>query len=129
MSRKVAGFAWKWKTKNMKIEDIKSKNLYDIEIEGNKYIWNTTAGDWVYSANSINEVGCVHKVLGYDLNYAGVIIGPDLKYDKKKNKVIIDKKNYYDYRGKDCIKSDQGLFKFISYMIYLRYFGHLCICM
>jgi len=71
LARVVAGYAWPWHTK-------KGTQNYDIEINGIKLVWNSTAQDWVNSPNAINEVGCIHTVQGYDLNYVGVIIGPEL---------------------------------------------------
>lgn len=114
LSRLVAGFAWKWETKGKTKEEIKRNNLYDIKIENEKFIWNTTNIDWVYSENAINEVGCVHTVHGYDLNYTGLIIGSDLKYDNKKKKIIIDKNNYFDKRGKTEISNEKKLFDYIT---------------
>jgi DUF2075 family protein len=51
---------------------------YDIEVDGLKLRWNGTDVDWVNSRNSLDEVGSIHTIQGYDLNYAGVIIGRDL---------------------------------------------------
>ena len=48
----------------------------------------------------LNEIGCIHTILGYDLNYVGVIIGPELKYDKLSNRIYIDSSHYYDINGK-----------------------------
>jgi DUF2075 family protein len=33
---------------------------------------------WIISPESINEVGCIHTCKGLELDYVGVIIGPDL---------------------------------------------------
>lgn len=93
LSRLVAGYAWPWTTKG-------KKDGYDIEIEGIKLIWNSTNIDWVSSSNSINEVGCIHTIQGYDLNYVGVIIGPELSYDEKNGTLVVDKEKYKDKNGK-----------------------------
>ncbi len=114
LSRRMAGFAWPWNTKGKNLSDIKNMNLYDIGIQNNQYIWNTTDVDWIYSENAINEIGCVHTVHGYDLNYAGVIIGPDLKYDIKKKKIIVDKTCYFDIKGKTQLESEEKLFEYIT---------------
>lgn len=82
LSRVVAGYAWPWHTK----PGSKSTQEHDIEIDNLKLVWNSTAQDWVNSKNAINEVGCIHTVQGYDLNYVGVIIGPEFYYDPLKNK-------------------------------------------
>ncbi|MCX6751747.1 MAG: DUF2075 domain-containing protein [Candidatus Nomurabacteria bacterium] len=92
LCRIVAGYAWEWKSKN-------NPNIHDIEIDGLKLFWNSTNQDWVNSKNAINEVGCIHTVQGYDLNYVGVIIGPELSYDEENNKLIINSDNYMDTNG------------------------------
>ena len=89
LCRNVAGYDWEWKSKNKSNEEIRKKDLYDFEFNGKKYIWNHTNNGWILSNNAVNEIGCVHTVQGYDLNYVGVIIGPDLSYNKEKNKIEV----------------------------------------
>lgn len=89
LCRNVAGYDWEWKTKDKSYEEIRKKGLYDFDFEGKKYIWNHTNNGWILSSNAVNEIGCVHTVQGYDLNYVGVIIGPDLSYNKEKNKIEV----------------------------------------
>ncbi len=74
LCRNVAGYAWKWQTKGLTYDEIISKGLCDIEINNMKLIWNTVGQDWVNSKHAIDEIGCIHTVQGYDLNYAGVIL-------------------------------------------------------
>ncbi|MGA0867229.1 MAG: DNA/RNA helicase domain-containing protein, partial [Candidatus Nanopelagicaceae bacterium] len=33
---------------------------------------------WIIDPDSVNEVGCIHTSQGLELDYVGVIIGPDL---------------------------------------------------
>lgn len=94
LSRLLAGYAWKWVSK-------KDKNAFDIEIGGEKLRWNSTQVDWIASPESLNEVGSIHTVQGYDLNYAGVIIGPDLKFDSLTGRLVFDRKSYADVKGKE----------------------------
>lgn len=94
LARLVAGFAWDWRSKD-------DKNQHDIEIEGEKLFWNRTATDWVSSKTSAEEVGSIHTVQGYDLNYAGVIIGSDLGYDKQADRIIFNRDNYFDVKGRE----------------------------
>ena len=103
LSRMVAGFAWKWISK-------KNKKVFDIVIGDTKLQWNGVTADWVNSSNSINEVGCIHTIQGYDLNYTGVIIGPELDYDFEQQKFIVNKKEYQDKAGKNTI-SDENILK------------------
>jgi DUF2075 family protein len=94
LSRLVAGFAWEWKSKT-------DKSAHDIDIEGHLFRWNSTQTDWIASKGSINEVGSIHTVQGYDLNYAGVIIGNDLRYDPARGGVYFDGASYFDKKGKE----------------------------
>lgn len=102
LSRMVAGYAWEWISN-------KDKSAYDIIIDNTKLRWNSVAIDWVNSINSADEVGCIHTTQGYDLNYTGVIIGPEIDYDFTKKQLIIDKNKYKDKAGKNTIKDDEIL--------------------
>ena len=99
LCRNVAGYAWKWITK-------KDKKAYDIVIGDNKYRWNSTYDNWITTPNAVNEIGCIHTVQGYDLNYLGVIIGEDIKYDPVTRQIYADKNNYFDQQGKSGVAED-----------------------
>jgi DUF2075 family protein len=103
LSRLVAGYAWEWISKN-------DKNKFDIILGNIQLKWNSVAVDWVNSPNAINEVGCIHTTQGYDLNYVGVIIGPEIDYDFDKNELVVYKDRYKDKAGKNTI-SDQAILK------------------
>lgn len=112
LSRLVAGFAWPWISKN-------DKNAYDIELEGIKLRWNSTSKDWISSPSSPSEVGSIHTVQGYDLNFAGVIIGSELGFDKYSGKIIFKRENYFDAKGKEnnptlgITYSDEDLLEYV----------------
>lgn len=106
LCRMVSGYAWPWASK-------KDPNTHDIEIQGLKLKWNSVNHNWVYSKNAINEVGCIHTVQGYDLNYAGVIIGPEISYDKEKNQFIIYPEKYMDMNGKRGVDNYDELKSYI----------------
>ncbi len=110
LSRVVAGYAWPWHTKPGR----NSSQKHDIEINGLKAVWNSTATDWVNSKNAINEVGCIHTVQGYDLNYVGVIIGPEFGYDPDKKKFFVDKEKYFDRNGRAGIQDPAELEQYIK---------------
>ncbi len=82
-SRMVAGYCWNWISKN-------NPELKDIIIGDYSATWNLTAHGqtWIIQPNSVSEVGCIHTCQGLDLNYVGVIIGPDLIV--RNGKVITD---------------------------------------
>jgi uncharacterized protein len=94
LSRLLAGYAWEYTTK-------KHPELFDIELEGIKLRWNQTVTDWVSSPTSPQEVGSIHTIQGYDLNYAGVIIGNDIGYDPVLKKMFLRRDNYFDKKGKE----------------------------
>jgi DUF2075 family protein len=94
LSRLVAGFAWPWLTK-------RDPDAYDIEIGPERLRWNSTARDWINSPKSPVEVGSIHTVQGYDLNYAGVIIGRDLGYDPVAKQLVFHRSEYFDKKGRE----------------------------
>lgn len=120
LARLVAGFAWPWKSKT-------SSSVYDIEIDECQLRWNTVARDWINSPRSIAEVGSIHTVQGYDLNYAGVIVGLDLRYDPVANQLVVDRDSYHDKKGKEnnprlgVRYTDDDLLRFIT-----NIYGVLC---
>lgn len=109
LARVVAGYAWPWHTK----PGSKSIQKHDIEINGLKLIWNSTARDWVNSPNAVNEVGCIHTVQGYDLNYVGVIIGPEFYYDPLKKKFGVNREKYFDINGRNGVTDPNELERYI----------------
>jgi DUF2075 family protein len=74
-SRIVAGYCWKWPSKN-------NPNAYDIEFPEHDFRmkWNLTeeGSKWIISPDSVNQIGCIHTCQGLEVDYIGVIIGEDL---------------------------------------------------
>lgn len=73
-ARVVAGYCWPWASK-------KNARALDIIIGpdyGKQWNLNDDGSRWIIAENSINEVGCIHTCQGLELEYVGVIIGPDL---------------------------------------------------
>ena len=104
LCRNVAGYAWKWNSKGKRLplhsHKVVDNGVYDLEIDGNKYIWNSKATDWINSPNSVYEIGSIHTTQGFDLNFTGLIIGNELKYDLDRKRFVVDRRNYYDAKGK-----------------------------
>lgn len=46
--------------------------------------------DWAEKDYTINEAGSTFTIQGFDLAYAGVILGPSVCYDKTKNRIYFD---------------------------------------
>lgn len=112
LARLVAGYAWEWKSN-------RDKEAFDIELDGMRLRWNSQVKDWINSPASLHEVGSIHTVQGYDLNYAGVIIGNDLRYDPRSRRLYVDRASYRDAKGKEnnrqrgIVYSDDDLLEFV----------------
>ena len=113
LARLIAGYAWKWASR-------KDPGAADIELDGVALQWNGTTKDWIASRGALEEVGSIHTVQGYDLNYAGVIIGNDLRYDVDRDELFVDRASYFDTKGAENNKqlgrsyTDAELREFIS---------------
>lgn len=72
-ARMVAGYCWDWISKKMPL-------LKDIVIGDYKATWNleTDGQAWIIKPESVSEVGCIHTCQGLEVDYIGVIVGPDL---------------------------------------------------
>lgn len=73
-ARVVAGYCWPWASK-------RDPAAFDIEIGGGyRRRWNLDQDGslWIIAPNSVKEVGCIHTCQGLEVDYVGVIIGPDL---------------------------------------------------
>jgi len=74
-SRLVAGYCWPWVSKkNSSVMDICFPEFdfamqWNLEEDGMK---------WLIVPGSIGQIGCIHTCQGLDLEYVGVIVGPDL---------------------------------------------------
>ena len=102
LARLVAGYAWQWQSdpKKQGMTSIPlAERPYDIEIGGRRWRWNSAPTDWINSPPAIDEIGSIHTVQGYDLNYAGVIIGRDLQFEQDTGAIRFDRANYYDRKG------------------------------
>jgi uncharacterized protein len=73
-SRLVAGYCWDWISK-------KDKNAFDIVFPEQEFAmqWNldTDGHLWILQPDSVEQIGCIHTCQGLELDYVGVIIGPD----------------------------------------------------
>ena len=72
-ARVVAGYCWPWLSK-------KNPESADIVIGEYKKQWNLGSDGslWIISPTSVNQIGCIHTCQGLELDYVGVIIGPDM---------------------------------------------------
>ena len=96
LCRMTAGFAWPWRSNPRG----KIRADHDFELDGTAFRWNSVTTDWVNSPKAPSEVGSIHTLQGYDLNYAGVIIGPELRFDPDEQRLWVDRAHYADRNGK-----------------------------
>lgn len=85
-SRMVAGYCWNWVSKKERSRD-------DIVIPefGYSAKWNLESygnSAWIIDSQSVNEVGCIHTCQGLELDYVGVIVGPDLLWQSNELRAI-----------------------------------------
>ena len=73
-SRVVAGYCWDWVSKKDRTKADIQFPEFDFEAD-----WNLSEHGGAYLvADSIEQIGCIHTCQGLELDYVGVIIGPDL---------------------------------------------------
>lgn len=75
-SRVVAGYCWKWNQNDINTPDIiipehHFEKKWNLASDGNL---------WIIGKNSVNQIGCIHTCQGLELDYVGVILGPDIRY-------------------------------------------------
>jgi len=76
-SRMVAGYCWDWTSR-------KPGGAPDIVFPEFAYEvkWNLIKHSyrWIIEPDSVSEAGCIHTCQGLELDYVGVIVGPDLVF-------------------------------------------------
>ena len=91
LCRIVSGISYPYSTK---MRDKVAKKELDVDVDGDgKYLrmWNLGFNDptFITDESHKDEIGCVYTCQGYDLNYVGVILGPDIFYNKETKKIDI----------------------------------------
>ena len=96
-ARIMAGFCWPWSTNVVDGDLVKDVKIGDFAMP-----WETSDRvpyarlakkypkwfEWAYKPMGIEQVGCIYTAQGFEFDYAGVIIGEDLKYDETTGKII-----------------------------------------
>jgi DUF2075 family protein len=106
-ARMVAGYCWDWVSRKTKSNPVPKD--YDIKLDGGSFKakWNLSEDGslWIVKPDSVREVGCIHTCQGLELDYVGVIIGPDLVV--RDGKVVTDAAKRS--RGDSSIKGYIGM--------------------
>lgn len=95
ISRLLATFDWPYNQK--KKNKLDSKGYWNVKVGDFSLPWNLQLPvhkgikdlPWAEQDQTIDEVGSTFTIQGFDLNYAGVIIGPSVKY--RNGHLIFDK--------------------------------------
>lgn len=101
--RLMAGFCWPWSDPTSD-----GQLVHDVSIGKFKSPWNAKpdagrlakgipkASHWAHQPEGLEQVGCVYTAQGFEFDYAGVIVGADLRWDVLSNKWIGDKTKSFD---------------------------------
>ena len=117
-ARLVAGWCWDWDAKTQLNRDTgdleKEVDLSEFGFDFSlpwetkvsfmrndfRFKYAVDADSWCNQNEGVNQVGCIHSIQGYDLNYSYVILGEDIGYDRVNHQIVVDPDNYYDSNGK-----------------------------
>jgi DUF2075 family protein len=103
-ARIVAGYCWDWVSK-------KTPAAFDIKLDGGDFQakWNLSEDGalWIVKPDSVHEIGCIHTCQGLELDFVGVIIGPD--FVVRDGRVVTDGAKRSS--GDSSIKGYKGLLK------------------
>jgi DUF2075 family protein/thymidine kinase len=94
-ARLLAGYCWDWEK-----DKRNDTNHHDIVIEEFDFgmSWNlgTDGQAYLIQPESVNQVGCIHTSQGLELDYVGVIIGDDLRFENGNVITDVTKRSSYD---------------------------------
>lgn len=100
LCRFCSGYGWPWVSK----EDSQKP---DIQLDGQDIWWNRQTGGWLQNPEAKQEMGSVYSLAGLDLNYAAVVIGPDLYYDVQDRKIKVNRDSYFDKKVKEGVTEEE----------------------
>ena len=98
-ARLTAGFCWPWSSDPDENGDL----IKDVRIGSFAMPWETKDTinpipkgyvkwyEWAYKPEGIKQVGCIYTAQGFEFDYVGVIIGPDLCFNKEKHRIETNK--------------------------------------
>lgn len=103
-ARLLAGWCWPWKQKTLEkngdlLHEIviseKDGSIFSIPWETlkegrkpkgfYKNMYAKNADMWLNDIRGINQTGCIHSAQGWEVDYVGVIIAGDIKYDPEQD--------------------------------------------
>ena len=112
LSRIVATYDWNYA---LATEPANGNWCVEINNDGKKWSkpWNyeiigkkSDEISWAENPKTIDEVGSIYTIQGFDLNYVGVILGPSVKY--RNGKIIHDSSASFNERATHKRKMEDG---------------------
>jgi uncharacterized protein len=119
-ARMVAGFCWDWS------DPLPNGELVpDVQIGAWKRPWNAKSPEmwkkrgvtpapeqhpytiWATQPAGFGEIGCIYSAQGFEFDYVGVIFGPDLRWDKYKQRWVPDWSKSKDRAGRMGLTKDK----------------------
>lgn len=121
LSRLIATYSWKYNS-NSKSKEGLSK-YWEVKIGNWHKPWNRELSQhfskkqksdikglaWSEQPHTIREVGSIYTIQGFDLNYAGVIIGPSVKY--RDGHVVFDSNESFNEKATRNRRLSNGTYK------------------
>lgn len=89
LCRMLSGLSFYWRKKARDKRATQYNQDFDFEIDGYHYCWNEdfNASDFITNDEYIDRIGCIYTSQGYDLNFAGVILGKDISYNPETKQI------------------------------------------
>lgn len=99
-ARLIAGWCWDWGKETDENGDLKKEvqigdwampweTQKNIKLsKENKKKYARSADFWARDPQGINQVGCIYSAQGFEFDYVGVILGPDIQYDSEKDCLV-----------------------------------------
>ncbi len=96
-ARLTAGFCWNWSdplTSGQLVNDVRVGN-WEMPWNAKSSAGRLAAGIpkenyWASDPRGIDQVGCIYTAQGFEFDYAGVVWGPDLRYDLRESQWVGD---------------------------------------
>ena len=115
VARIAAGYCWRWSTQLAPDGDLAK----DVRIGDFEMAWETnnvrargqfrdkyasSADTWAIEPQGINQVGCIFSIQGFEIDYIGVILGPDIQYDSANDCLVGQVGNNVAVQSSDSIE-------------------------
>lgn len=99
VARLAAGYCWTWSEQLQPNGDL----CRDVQIGDWSMPWETnnvqaqgvfasryapSADLWASHPQGINQVGCIFSAQGFEVDYVGVILGPDIRFDPDARRIV-----------------------------------------